>query len=295
MKRRFDNSSALPWTKNGALRWVAPLLLVLCFHCTVLAAEEPEHAVAPGVSQASPAIAIGFVGGFVHPDDMRHAEVELARRLSQLYGSRIHSAIFDNHHRQDAYLAIHRWLDADADGDLSDAERQASRIIIYGHSWGATAVLQLARELQRENIPVLLTVQVDSIGKMGQDDHTVPANVAKAVNFYQTRGLLHGRTQISPADPSRTQILGQFRFDYTKMPSACHDYPWLDRHLFKGHTSIECDPQVWSQVRDFIDAALFSKLPESANSGVKSLTPQPDASGTSNFVQQLLPTQLTQR
>ena len=47
--------------------------------------------------------------------------------------------------------------------------------------------------------------------------------------------------------------------------SACRDYPWLDRHLFKGHTSIECDPNVWSQIGDLIDAALSGGKAQSTN------------------------------
>lgn len=250
------NNPAPPFSIGSALRRSGPLFLLFCLACAAFAAEKSAGPVAPVVRESSPAIAIGFVGGFVHADDMRHAEVQLARKLSATYGGRIHSEIFDNHHEEAAYLAIRRWLDTDGDGELSDAERQASRIILYGHSWGASAALALARQLQQANIPVLLTVQVDSIHKIGQNDQVVPANVAKAANFYQTRGFLHGRTEIAAADPARTEILGQFGFDYPKMPSECRPYPWLNRFLFKGHTSIECDPNVWSQVGDLINSAL---------------------------------------
>jgi hypothetical protein len=34
-----------------------------------------------GEEESSPTLAIGFVGGRVHPDDMRHIEVQLARHL----------------------------------------------------------------------------------------------------------------------------------------------------------------------------------------------------------------------
>lgn len=297
MKPRHDNPAIVRSTNRNLLRWSLPLLLVFCFTNTALAGEKPAHAVAPAAAQSSPAIAIGFVGGFVHPDDTRHAEVELARKLSELYGRGIHSEIFDNHHRQDAYRAIRHWLDTDEDGEVSNAERRASRIVLYGHSWGASAVLSLARELQRENIPVLLTIQVDSIHKMGQNERVVPANVAEAVNFYQTRGLLHGLTNIVAADPAHTEILGQFRFDYSKLPRECGNYPWFDRHVFKGHTAIECDPRVWSQISALIGSTLFSNISEPANSYRESPTqvPQPETVGTRTLVQQLLPSQLMQR
>jgi hypothetical protein len=238
---------------------------VLASFATLSYAADGAEGVAARANVAAPAIAIGFVGGFVHPDDARHAEVQLAHRLAATYGSRVHSEIFDNRHSKEAYLAIHRWLDTDEDGDLSAVERAASRIVIYGHSWGAAAAIELARDLQRENIPVLLTVQVDSVHKIGQNDRIVPANVAKAVNFYQTHGLLHGRPKIAAADPSHTEILGQFRFDYPQMPAECSDYPWLTRHVFKGHTSIECDPKVWTQVGDLIDTALSGEKVQSSS------------------------------
>lgn len=279
--------------KKHLFQWSTPLLL-LCLTGIVFGGENPGSGVVPA-HQASPAIAIGFVGGFVHPDDMRHAEVQLAHELGVLYGSGIHSEIFDNHHQKDAYLAIRRWLDTDDDGDLTDGERQASRIILYGHSWGAAAALSLARELQQEKIPVLLTIQVDSIHKIGEKDRIVPANVVNAVSFYQTHGLLHGHAGIAAADPSRTQILGEFRFSYPRMPAECRNYPWLDRHVFKGHTSIECDPQVWSQVLNFIEAALLPGV--SANLPVASPTQaaQPETAGSANPARQLLPAQLMQR
>lgn len=105
---------------------------------------------------------------------------------------------------------------------------------------------------------MLLTVQVDSIAKPGQDDRVIPANVARAINFYQTRGLLHGRSRITAADPAHTEILGDFFFDYQETPAECSQYPWLTRHFFRGHTAIECDPQVWSQIEGLIDKYSFT-------------------------------------
>jgi len=246
-------SATYPWA-------IILLLIFLSLAAVQLAqsADKTPEAIASAARGSSPAILVGFVGGFVRPDDVRHAEVQLAQKLRAAYADRLHSQVFDNHHRKDAHRAILQWLDADADGELSEAEKSASRIILYGHSWGAAAAISLARELQREDIPVLLTIQVDSITKIGQNDRVVPANVAKAVNFYQTRGLLHGQSRIVAADPTRTEILGAFHLEYKQLPPECRAYPWLDRHLFKGHTAIECDPRVWSQIGDLIDTCLSS-------------------------------------
>jgi hypothetical protein len=113
-----------------------------------------------------------------------------------------------------------------------------------------------AHELEREGIPVVLTIQVDSVRKNGEDDSGIPGNVVEGVNFYQTKGLIHGRTAITAADPSRTTILGNVEFKYEKKPAACRAYPWYDRILFKSHTAIECDPRVWSQVQSLIETRL---------------------------------------
>jgi hypothetical protein len=215
---------------------------------------------APKESDASPALVIGFVGGFVHSDDLRHAEVQIAQQMQATYGNGVHVQIFENRRRAKAHELIRDWLNKGGDGELTDGEKQSTRLILFGHSWGASAVVSLARELQRDGIPVSLTIQVDSVTKNGEDDSLIPANVAEAANFYQTGGILHGRPKIRAADPSRTRILGNFRFAYQKEPAACRAYPWYDRLLFKGHTAIECDPRVWSQVEALIRMRLPAVL-----------------------------------
>jgi hypothetical protein len=70
-----------------------------------------------------------------------------------------------NHHRETAHRQGLHWLDTDGDGVLTADEKRQALIIIYGHSWTASVVVALARELGYRNIPVLLTIQVDSVGK----------------------------------------------------------------------------------------------------------------------------------
>ena len=142
----------------------------------------------PRQPKASPVIVIGFVGGFVKHDNAVHSEVQLAARLRQDYPSGVQVEVFENHRREKAHEQILRSLDIDKDGALSAEEKQQARIIIYGHSWGASETVALARELEKDGIPVLLTIQVDSISKSHQDDMMIPANVSQAANFYQTGG-----------------------------------------------------------------------------------------------------------
>ena len=114
----------------------------------------------------------------------------------------------------------------------------------------------LARELEKDGIPVLLTLQVDSVSRPGSNDTTIPANVAQAANFYQPHGIVRGDHDIRAADPARTRIIGNFQFDYKKSPLNCSEYPWYDRIFVKPHTQIECDPTIWAQVESLIRANL---------------------------------------
>lgn len=211
-------------------------------------------------SRMAPTIVVGFVGGYVKHDNAVHSEVQLATRLRGDYPYGVHVEVFENHRRESAHQQILRLLDTDHDGALSTGEKQDARIIIYGHSWGASETVTLARQLEKDGIPVLLTIQVDSISKSQQDDRTIPANVAQAVNFYQTRGILHGRSEIRAADPARTQILGNFRFDYKAHPISCPHYSFFNRIFMKSHIEIECDPNVWNQVESLIRSTLPPSL-----------------------------------
>ena len=214
-----------------------------------------EARAAPG-STVPKAIVIGFVGGFAKRDDLKHPEVQFAANLRQRYPSQVYAEVFSNHEGQKALRQVLRLLDADRDGALTPYEKEHAKIILYGHSWGASETVAFAKQLGQRGIPVLLTIQVDSIAKPGQKDSTIPPNVANAVNFYQPRGLLHGRTEISAADPAKTRIIGNFRMTYEGHPIDCRNYPWLARTFNKPHHEIENDPRVWNQAASLIDSEL---------------------------------------
>lgn len=215
-------------------------------------------------------IVIGFVGGFVRHDNPHHGPVQLAQRIQHDRGKDAYVEVFENRRRSKAHQAILRMLDVNHDGKLSVDEKARARIVLFGHSWGAASAVLLARDLQRDGIPVLLTVQVDSVAKLWQDDSVIPSNVAEAVNFYQPHGLIHGRPRITAADPARTQILGNYSSDYRKEPIQCPaGGSWFD-HLTPSHAQSECDPRVWSQIEDLVQQRLI--LP----TNTATLTPAPD-------------------
>jgi hypothetical protein len=200
-------------------------------------------------------IVIGFVGGFVRHDATAHREVQLASTLGHDYPG-VHVEIFANHSEHQAHDQILRLLDTDHNGKLSSAEKSNAQIVLYGHSWGASEAVSTARDLQKDGIPVLLTVQVDSVRKFGEDDRSIPANVVAAANFFQLDGILHGESRIEAADPEHTKILGNFQSDYKTNSIDLAGYPWYARVFMKPHIEIESDPGVWNKVESLIRARL---------------------------------------
>jgi hypothetical protein len=250
---------------RGTRIFVRLLVLTLSL-VSLLRAESPSPVTPIEIHPAPRAMVIGFLGGFVKHNARAHSTVQVVEHLRNSHREGVYIQSFANRERGQAYKEIRRRLDGDNDGTLSTEEKQNARIVIFGHSWGASETVALARQLERDGIPVMLTIQVDSVAKLGQNDALIPANVGQAVNFYQPHGIVHGRPQIRAADPARTEILGNFRYDYKAQPVHCEGYPWFDNILVKAHTEIECDPKVWSQVESLI----YQKLsPETRNTATR--------------------------
>ena len=214
-------------------------------------------------------ILIGFAGGFVRHDNPLHGPVRLAQKIRRESPNGAFVQVFENRHRKAAYQTILRLLDNNHDGVLSNAEKAQAHIILFGHSWGASAAVLLSRELKRAGIPVLLTVQVDSVAKPWQSDKVIPDNVAAAANFYQPHGFVHGREQITAADDSKTQILGNYRFDYQKKPVQCEGGSWFQRTFTPSHLQSQCDPLLWTQVEGLMLQRMEPQL------GIVAVLPQP--------------------
>jgi len=91
------------------------------------------------------AIIVGFVGGFAKHDDLNHPEVSFAALLRGTNPALVHGEVFANH---DGNKALHRVLqlvDSDDDGVITAGEKEQARVIIFGHSWGASQTVALAR------------------------------------------------------------------------------------------------------------------------------------------------------
>jgi hypothetical protein len=239
------------------LRWIAVWVFILAFVSPAQIVSNRFAADFPVTSPPAGVVVIGFVGGFVRNNDAVHQEVQVFTHLRDEHPAGMQARIFGNHDGRRAHQAVLQLLGANPSGVLSEEGKRAAHIVLYGHSWGASEAVTLARTLERDGIPVLLTIQVDSVSKFGENDKLIPANVAQAVNFYQLNGLLHGQRQIKAVDGLRTKILGNFRFDYATKPVNTDGYPWYARVFMKPHIEIESDPRVWNQVESLIRSNLL--------------------------------------
>jgi pimeloyl-ACP methyl ester carboxylesterase len=231
------------------------LLSVITLQALSTASAQTSRMSSPKVSPPT-VIVVAFTGGFVRRNDIRHPEVQMVDRLSEEDIPGVHATIYENRHRGKVLKLILHWLDTNGDGHLSAQEKHNARIILLGHSWGGSATIKLARDLNRDGIPVLMTIQVDSVNKISGEDCLIPPNVREALNFYQTRGPLHSCSNIRATDPSRTRILGNDRYEYQSQPANCRSYSWLNRHVFKTHEAMDCDPRIWSQIDQQVRAQI---------------------------------------
>ncbi len=208
----------------------------------------------PGAIGQPDALILGFMGGRDSWDDVRPGVGRLAKKLREMSLPGVQVATVENRKRGVALELVRSAFDRDRDGELDSRERESARLILYGQSFGGAAVVKFARELKRLDIPVMLTVQVDSVGR---NDEIIPSNVAAAANLFERDGFfVRGRGLIAAEDPRKTEIVGNFQFSYRDRAIDLSGVPW-HKKVFRGaHTRIDLDPAVWSKVEKLILSAL---------------------------------------
>ncbi|MDE2964615.1 MAG: hypothetical protein OXU26_11925 [Acidobacteriota bacterium] len=236
------------------IRKLLPMLVLLSAgreaSCAPLPPQQFQHFTAPRPLQAGHTLVLGFMGG---RDSWRNTEVGVGRTaqwLRQQALPGVHVETVENLKRGLALRLVRACLDGNGDGRLQPEERLQARIILYGQSFGGAAVVKFARQLDRLGIPVLLTVQVDSVGR---GDGLIPPNVRAAANLYQDNGrFIRGEAPIRAADPSRTRILGNFRFDYSNLDIDLSHLPWYKTIARRAHAKMDRDPEVWRKVEELL-------------------------------------------
>ena len=193
---------------------------------------------------------IGFLGGWESWNNDKRGVRKLALKLRAMNFPAVHVETVENAKRRRAIELIFNALDRDRNGRLDRHEQVSARLILYGQSFGGAAVVKLARQLEEMGVPVLLTVQVDSVGR---GDKTIPSNVARAANLFQRNGsIIKGEREICPRDPSNTTIIGNFKFDYNRKKVNLSEVFWLEKLFLRAHTKMDHDPEVWSLVEKLI-------------------------------------------
>jgi len=201
-------------------------------------------------------LVVGFLGGWDHWDDPNRGVPKLALKLRE-EDPGVFAEAMSNHRQGLAMELIQKAFDWNHNGRLDPEERAQARIILYGQSLGGGAVVRVARRLQTMGIPVMLTVQVDSVSRR---DGVIPANVAAAVNMFQRDGPpIMGRSRIRAEDASRTRILGNFQYRYRFQKIDISSASWKRKLLGGAHTKMEMDPEVWARVERLIWDAIGSK------------------------------------
>ena len=247
----------------ATVRRLLPMLILLAAgreaSCAPRPAQQFQHFTAPRPLQSGHTLVLGFMGG---RDSWRNTEVGMGRTAQWLRQQAIpgvHVETVENLKRDLALRLVRACLDSNGDGRLQPEERRRARIVLYGQSFGGAAVVKFARQLDRLVIPVLLTVQIDSVGR---GDGRIPPNVRAAANLYQDNGrLIRGEAPIRAADSGRTRILGNFRFDYSNLDIDLSHLRWYKKIGRRAHAKMDRDPAVWRKVEELILDALQIKGP----------------------------------
>jgi hypothetical protein len=193
---------------------------------------------------------IGFMGGREPWNNDDRNVRKLALKLRSMNEPGLCVETVENKKRSLAIELIKNAFDGNRDGKLDDRELSSIRLIVYGQSFGGAAVVKLARQLKKLDVPVALTVQVDSVGR---GDRIIPSNVARAANLFQRNGwFIRGEPEINAEDPAKTTIIGNFEFDYSHKQIDVSRVPIMKKAFRVAHTRMEYDPDVWKKVEEMI-------------------------------------------
>ena len=230
------------------------LILLIIYAC---AGQKYQHFTVPTPLPEDSFLVIGFLGGRNAWDDPNSGVRRLALELREKQLPGVYVETVENRRRYLAIQLIRAAFDQDGSGNLEEDELDKIRLILFGESFGGAAIVKLARELKAMNVPVHLTIQIDSVGK---NDSTTPSNVKRAANLFQKNGwIIQGEPEIHPEDPKRTHIIGNLEFDYSKSEIDISHISWFKKIFRVAHTRMGNDPEVWQKVEEMITEEINRK------------------------------------
>ena len=242
----------MPSQTSKCRRLLPVTLICVALHggCMFPRGQRYSNFTTPTPLRQSQILILGFMGGREPWNNDDRSVRKLALKLRSMHDPEICVETVENKKRSLAIELITRAFDRNRDGKLDEQERASIRLIIYGQSFGGAAVVKLARQLKKMDVPVLLTVQVDSIGR---GDRMIPSNVARAANLFQRNGwFIRGEPEIRAEDPLRTTIIGNFKYDYSHKQIDVSRVPFMKKAFRVAHTRMEYDPDIWAKVEDLI-------------------------------------------
>lgn len=263
-------TSSVSLISRAVLKYIAALAasVLLAIPCAAEKRIRRADILAPAPLPEGSVLVVGFLGAWEQWDNPKRSVRKLALRLRDGAGPDVFVETAGNHSRATIRKYIHEALDRNKDGRLDEAEARSVAIILYGQSFGGAAAVRLARELKKWNVPVRLTVQVDSVGR---GDHIIPSNVKRAVNLYQRDpGPVRGQPWIKAEDASKTEILANIRHFYVLRDVDMSEYPRLSRGIMTlSHWKMDNDPMVWAEVEGFIRAEVLHWQAEKLTKGIQ--------------------------
>jgi hypothetical protein len=233
---------------------IAAMLLLVCSISCLGRAQRYQDFTTRTPLGENETLILGLMGGREPWNNDRHCVRRLALTLRSMNLANVHIETVENEKRSLAIELIKNAFDRNHNGRLDPEECRSARLILYGQSFGAAAVVKLARQLQKIGVPVMLTVQVDSIGL---DDAIIPSNVARAANLYQRNGwFIRGEPEIRAEEPTKTTIIGNFKYDYSNSKIDISKVSWMKKSFRIAHTRMEHDAGAWARVEELIMASI---------------------------------------
>ena len=232
-------------------RRIAVLLLFLMSACFLRQGQRYDSFTVPVPLAPEGCLVLGILGGRARWD----ADNRWVRKTALALRERgVPVETVENSKKNLAMRLLRKAFDSNGDGSLDAREKHQSRLIIYGHSFGGAAAVELARRLQEQSIPVRLLVRIDSVGFR---DKTIPANVSRVAALYQRNGwFVRGETALRLEDAARTSVLGNWRYDYSDKAIDVSDLSWFKRLFQTAHLKMGNDPEMWAKVDELITAEL---------------------------------------
>jgi hypothetical protein len=148
---------------------------------------------------------LGIVGALEPPENKSSGVVQLREILERPQFSDVCAKSYSPYTWTEGRDWLLSFFPSQTDVLSPEQLAQAPKIVLVGHSMGGWAVLSVARELRKRDIPVELTVQVDSVGLT---DFTIPRNVKMSAIFHAHDFLMFMTTKnVRLEDPAKTKMV----------------------------------------------------------------------------------------